>query len=319
MYWEGEGMPYYGGSATTNSYWGTQFIYTGTNLPFLTVVGSAGSIRDMAIRCSYPLCTNANNIGVYVNGTFGWNFKNVRVDGFNYSWWIDGGAFGNVWDGMSWSPGAYTSQWYVNSAGSPNRINFLWLQNIQRSGQSDPTATTLTGASISSGTNITFTYSGTPPAWVTNGMNGYFTGVSILPATPAMGNNGATAFGAFLQSVTTTNFVISSPTTITNVTLSSAVLSESQNYVQTGPVAYFGGGEWDIGVLEPEQSILPSPAVTIASSAKVSIGKVHTENLCFTNTGSCYLIDNYSDSLQDRKSTRLNSSHIPLSRMPSSA
>ena len=122
-----------------------------------------------------------------------------------------------------------------------------------------------------------------------------------------MGNNGG-AFGAFLQSVTTTNFVISAPTTITNVTLSSASLSESQNYVQTGPVAYFGSGEWDIGVLEPEQSILPSPAVTIASAAKVSIGKVHTENLCFTNTGSCYLIDNYSDSLHIGTWEELNQS-----------
>ena len=38
-----------------------------------------------------------------------------------------------------------------------------------------------------------------------------------------------------------------------------------------------------------------------------------------TQTGTCCTLANYGEIIQDRKSTRLNSSHIQKSRMPSSA
>ena len=49
--------------------------------------------------------------------------------------------------------------------------------------------------------------------------------------------------------------------------------------------------------------------------------EINKEERSLVAYGSTKSVDSYQESLlpQDRKSTRLNSSHIPLSRMPSSA
>ena len=70
--------------------------------------------------------------------------------------------------------------------------------------------------------------------------------------------------------------------------------------------------EWENGFCQyklTDHSLESSVAILPLHGASL-----HAWNLALTD-GPINIIDNYTD----RKSTRLNSSHIPLSRMPSSA